>query len=211
MEFMKDIPDKYYELAIVDPPYGSCKNEEWDKKKTGRFGGRFKKYKIKRTRDSTDKKHGDIIKHWDIAPDNKYFEELFRISKNQLIFGGNYFGLPPNRHFIIWDKGLPEKFSMGMCEYIWSSLNNNPKIYKQAPQDSQRFHPTQKPVELYLWILKNYAKKNDKIFDSHVGSGGLRIACDELQYDFEGCELDKDYWEAQENRYKKYKQQLNLF
>lgn len=192
MEFMKNVPDKYFELAIVDPPYGlgaSVVNSS----------GRFKRY---------HNKNGN----WDIeTPNDEYWDELFRVSKNQIVWGGNYFGLPPNRCFIIWDKQQPEGISFAMAEYAWTSFDKVAQICKARPQGQvQRFHPTQKPASLYLWLLNNYAKQGDKIFDSHVGSGSSRIACDKLGFYFEGCELDPDYWKSQEKRYKEYKSQLTL-
>lgn len=192
MEFMEKVPDKYYELAIVDPPYGLGES-------VVNSGGRFKRY---------HNKNGN----WDMeVPTDEYFTELFRVSKNQIIWGGNYFALPANKCFIIWDKLQPEGISFAMAEYAWASFDKVAKICKQRTQgQEQRFHPTQKPIALYLWLLNNYAKQGDKIFDSHVGSGSSRIACDKLGYYFEGCEIDKDYWEAQEKRYKDYKSQLTL-
>lgn len=190
MEFMKDIPDKYYELAIVDPPYGININNEC-------MGGR-----------KTIKP--DKNKTWDNnIPDDNYFNELFRISKNQIIWGANYFNLWPNRYFIIWDKGeTMYGRDFAECELAWTNINRT-RIFKLSPNQLERIHPTQKPVALYKWLLTNYAKPNDKIFDSHVGSGSIRIACHELGFDFTGCELDKDYWEAQEKRYQEWLKQYN--
>jgi len=220
MNIMSKMKDKEFDLAIVDPPYGGGQTQESEeglkstrlKKSRSRFGARFDKYKIERTGGTWSKKYQDTnnIKHWDIAPDDEYFQELFRISKNQIVWGGNYFGLPPNRHFLIWRKlTISEKFSMAMCEYAWSSFNENSKIFEYQPQDSNRFHPTQKPVALYQWLLTNYAKPNDKIFDSHLGSGSSRIACYELGFDFIGVELDKNYFEAQEKRFELEKAKID--
>jgi len=194
MEFMKTVPDKYYELAIVDPPYGIGYS-----------------HRISKTKNSS------IIynpKDWDdMPPTKKYFDELIRISNNQIIWGGNYFNLPPTRCFIVWDKCQPEGLDQAMCEMAWTSFDKSAKIYKTSVQQMQRtrIHPTQKPVALYKWLLKNYAKPNDKIFDSHVGSGSIRIACHDMGFNFEGCEIDKDYWEAQEERYNTHIQQADLF
>lgn len=194
MEFMKGIPDKYYELAIVDPPYGLERyksNDGGNSKKITSFGGN--------------------TSNWNnTKPSAKYFEELFRISQNQIIWGANNFELPASEYFIIWDKGqfMP---SFARCEYAWTNRKIPAKIFEKRSQDKFRIHPTQKPVALYKWLLKNYAKPGDKIFDSHVGSGSIRIACHDMGFDFEGCEIDKDYWEAQEKRYQQHIMQGDLF
>lgn len=193
MEGMAQYPDKYFELAIVDPPYGlgdSVVNS----------GGRFKRY---------HNKNGN----WDLSiPNDEYFNELFRISKNQIIWGGNYFNLPQNKCFIIWDKMQPENISFAMCEYAWASFNNVSKIVKIRTQNQeQRFHPTQKPIKLYKWLLEKYANEGDKIIDTHLGSGSSRIAAYDMGFDFVGYELDKDYFEAQEKRFNQFKMQMKLF
>lgn len=194
MKGMSQFPDQYFELAIVDPPYGGANNKEWDDKARGRFGGNFDKYKIERTGGAWANKYGKKIKHWDIAPDDSYFAELFRVSQNQIIWGGNYFSLPPARCFVIWRKlTISESFSMAMCEYAWTSFNNNAKLFECAPQDPNRFHPTQKPLALYLWLLKNYAKPSDKILDTHAGSGTCLIAAYEKGLDYIGFEIDPNY------------------
>lgn len=213
MEYMKNIPDKFFDLAVVDPPYGDAGGESWKGKPTSRFGGRFAKYKIERTGGSWSTKYQQTnsIKHWDTAPPDEYFEELFRVSNEQIIWGGNYFGLPPNRHFLIWEKEtISEVFSMAMVEYAWSSFNTNAKLFKHKPQDSFRFHPTQKPVKLYRWLLQNYAQPGDKIFDSHLGSQSSRIAAYDMGFDFYGCELDPDYFAAGCKRFEEHKLQLKL-
>lgn len=194
MEYMKTVPDKFFSLAIVDPPYGS----EGIKRTGGTWANKID--------------GGNRIKEWDFKPQKTYFDELFRISKNQIIWGGNYFGLPPNRHYLIWKKHMPENFTVGMCEYAWSSLNENPKVF-EFPSNGQfmRFHPSQKPVQLYKWLLKNYAKEGDTIFDSHMGSGSSRIACYEGGFDFTGTEIDIDYYNAGNKRFENYKLQLKLF
>ena len=197
MEYMKTVPDKYYELAIVDPPYGidaanmvmgKGKDKQWGKKRD-----------------------------WDkVAPPPEYFAELFRVSEKQIIWGGNYFDLPLTGGWLFWDKERGKDVSFADGELAWTSFLN---VLKKAPirydgfigADASRIHPTQKPVTLYKWLLKNYAKPNDKIFDSHVGSGSSRIACYDMGFDFMGCELDPDYWKAQEERYKQHTMQGDLF
>jgi len=191
MEYMKSIPDKYFELAIVDPPYGIDINS------SGRLGG-----------------YGGKGKKWDNKiPDNEYFFQVDRISHNQIIWGANYFHMPPTRYFLIWDKEQPEGISFASHEYAWTSFDKSAKCYYQRPQnaDPDRIHPTQKPVQLYKWLLMNYAKPGDKILDTHLGSGSNRIAAYELGFDFYATEIDKDYFEAQEKRFQQYKSQLKLF
>jgi site-specific DNA-methyltransferase (adenine-specific) len=198
MEFMKDIPDNYYELAIVDPPYG-IGGDALHSNRALKGCGKLKNRAINMFQTK-----------WDIAPSDNYFTELKRISKNQIIWGGNYFNLGRARGFICWDKCQPwENFSQ--VEFAWSSFEKPAKLYKydNKRDHSRRIHPTQKPVALYKWLLTNYAKPNDKIFDSHVGSGSSRIAAYELGFHFEGCELDKDYWKAQEKRFKKEKARID--
>ena len=125
MEYMARFPDGFFDLAIVDPPYGDGGGGQWDKAKNGRFGGHFTKYKIESHKDTKNGRNSDI-RHWDTAPGENYFSELFRMSKNAIIWGGNYFGLPPNRNFIIWRKlKMSEKFSMAMAEYAWTNIPGN--------------------------------------------------------------------------------------
>ena len=193
MEFMKGLPDNAFELAIVDPPYRDENQPTKDMRKNG------------------------SMKSLQGRPNGEYFNELKRISKEQIVWGANNFQLPQFMGFIVWEKlTISEVFTMSMAEIasISSGLGTTSKIVKMAPQGTKedpRIHPTQKPVALYKWLLKNYAKPGDKIFDSHVGSGSSRIACHEMGFDFEGCEIDKDYWEAQEARYKQHISQGDLF
>lgn len=204
MEYMKTLPDKAFDLAVVDPPYGNGGSNFATSNGT-RFGGWFDRYdKDKKLRKKSN---------WDYAPSEDYFKELFRVSKNQIIWGGNYFSLPPCRCFIIWKKtNIPENFSMAMCEYAWCSFNDNAKVIELPSQNiANRFHPTQKPVALYEWIYKNYAKKGDKILDTHMGSGSSRIAAYDMGFDYVGCEIDKDYFKKEEERFKEHSAQLNLF
>jgi site-specific DNA-methyltransferase (adenine-specific) len=163
-------------------------------------GGRFKRY---------HNKNGN----WDMeVPTEEYFTELFRVSKNQIIWGGNYFSLPANKCFIIWDKLQPEEISFAMAEYAWTSFDKVAKICKQRTQgQEQRFHPTQKPIYLYDFVLKHFAHEGDKILDTHVGSGSSRIAAHKGKFDFTGFEIDAGYWNAQEKRYKNFASQLTLF
>lgn len=224
MEGMKEFPDKFFELAIVDPPYGGgCNSEaehdhltgggsDWETKKRSRFGGIFDKYNVERTGGTWAAKYDSKIKHWDIAPPPEYFAELARVSKNQIIWGGNYFDLPPTRCFIVWRKtNIPEAFSMAMCEYAWTSLNQNAKIFEGNSQDKDRFHPTQKPVALYSWCLNQFAKPGDKILDTHAGSASSLIACHKGGYEYIGFEIDEGYFAKANERLNAEKAQVSMF
>jgi site-specific DNA-methyltransferase (adenine-specific) len=180
MELMSRYPDNYFDLAIVDPPYG---HNALDGSRTK------KKYGINRG------------ENWDCyRPDKEYFNELQRVSKNQIVWGGNYFisDLVDTKCFIIWDKKIAEGMNnYAMCEMAWTSFNGRPaKIYRKIASQENRIHPTQKPVKLYEWLLMNYAKEGDKILDTHLGSGSIAIACHNLGFELTACELDKDYYEA---------------
>lgn len=190
---MARYPDKYFDLAIVDPPYGLP-----DRSKTGK--GKLANRKIQ----------GMYDKGWDIAPDPLYFEELFRVSKNQIIWGGNYFTLPPSRGFIIWDKKQPWP-NFAACEFAWNSIDGVAKMFEFDNRTGDKIHPTQKPVVLYKWLLNNYAALGNKILDTHLGSGSHRIAAYDLGFDFTAFEIDKDYYQAQEERFQKHMKQLSLF
>jgi len=192
MEFMANKPDKYYDLAIVDPPYGININANMGLKH------------------GVKKRH--IQKDWDLsAPDDFYFEELFRVSKNQIIWGGNYFYLPPSYHIISWYKLIPEGMSFSDFEMAWTSFNKANRIYKERSSYDGKIHPTQKPVQLYKWLLLNYAKPDDKILDTHGGSGSICIACHDLGFDLDWCELDAEYFEAAKKRFEIHKAQLTIF
>lgn len=193
IDYMATIPDNFFDLVIADPEYGINVTKM-------NMGGR-----------NTVKP--DKTKNWDgKIPDKVYFEELFRVSKNQIIWGGNYFGLPPNKCFFIWDKGeTMYGRDFAECEYAWSSFDKPADIIKINPNQADRFHPTQKPVKLYKWLLSKYAKPGDKIFDPNMGSQSSRIACYDMGFDYWGCELDKDYFEAGNNRFNQHIKQGVLF
>jgi len=197
LEYMRTLPDKAFELAIADPPYGGAGNEQIDHGS----GGRFQKYmrtSCERTGGTWAAKYGKVIKDWDVAPSQEFFDELERVSVNRIIWGANYFTMPPTRCFVIWKKmTISESFTMAMAEYAWTSFNSNAKVVELPPQGKQgdnRFHPTQKPVELYAWLLKHYAKEGDRIFDPMMGSQSSRIAAYKMGFDYVGCELDKEYF-----------------
>jgi site-specific DNA-methyltransferase (adenine-specific) len=196
MELMKRYPDNHFDLAVVDPPYGNNLS-----------GGRSAKNGWNNKID-WDK----CNKGWNLAiPTPEYFAELQRVSKNQIVWGGNYFPLPPSQGFLIWDKKQPQDFSLAMCEFAWSSIQSPAKMFRfSVLTERNKIHPTQKPVKLYEWLLTNYANKGDKILDTHVGSGSSRIACQKMGFDFTGYEIDEDYFEAQEKRYNEFISQLTL-
>jgi site-specific DNA-methyltransferase (adenine-specific) len=163
------------------------------------------------------------FKGWDSSiPEKEYFDELFRVSKNQIIWGGNYFDLKPTRCFLIWDK--VQRINQADCELAWTSFSSSARIFQYARGNESGFapklkdiekafaniHPTQKPLALYKWLLQNYAKQDDKILDTHLGSGSSRIAAYEMGFDFTAFELDKEYFEAQEKRYNAHIAQLKL-
>ena len=150
---------------------------------------------------------------WDVAPSEEYFKEIFRVSRNQIIWGGNYFSLPPTRCFLIWRKlTISESFTMAMAEYAWTSFNENAKVFECAPQGrpGERFHATQKPVALYKWILSRYAKPGQTIFDPYLGSGSSRIAAWDMGFDFVGCEIDKTYFDLMEKRFAEHTKQTRM-
>lgn len=196
---------------------------DYESKPRSRFGGIFDRYYI----GSPDRwdmgsevpptNTGADIRHWDIAPPQEYFDELARVSKSQIIWGGNYFNLPPTRCFLIWRKlNIPlEGFSMAPVEYAWTSFNLNAAMCEFFSSGGsgrgERFHPTQKPVDLYTWIFKHYAKPGNRILDTHLGSGSSRIAAYSLGFDFVGCEIDKTYFELEEKRFETFASQQSLF
>lgn len=197
MDVMTKYPDKYFDLAVVDPPYG-C---EIGDAKFPRVGGHTSKYK----------KCGKNILQWDVAPGEEYFQELFRVSKNQIIWGGNFFQLPITRCFLVWEKTqIPEHFSMAMVEYAWCSFNDNAKIFKMSACNPRRFHPTQKPEDLYRWIYRHYTKPGDKILDTHLGSGSSRRAAYDFNLDFVGVEIDEEYFAEQEKEFAAYTAQMRI-
>jgi site-specific DNA-methyltransferase (adenine-specific) len=195
IEGMKQYPDNYFDLAIVDPPYGI---------NAGKMTMGSGKHKFKKDKD------------WDSSiPTADYFTELFRVSKNQIIWGGNYFTqhLNPTSHWLVWDKRNPN-LSFAEGELAWVKKGNNLRIfqhYSAQVEEGGKIHPTQKPVRLYDWVLKNYAKSGDVILDTHLGSGSSRIAADKAGLSFVAFELDKQYFDAAEKRYQEYKSQLTLF
>lgn len=208
MALMARYPDKHFDLAIVDPPYG-INFGEFNRTNKDSNGNRFKANKYKNS-------------NWDESiPNSLYFNELMRISKNQIIWGGNYFPeLWSNgcKGFIFWYKGNPvENFSDG--ELAWTSFNKVAKQFEYRyygnlegkTSSSNKIHPTQKPVALYKWLLDKYAKPGDKILDTHLGSGSIAIACHDYNFDLTACELDTDYYNKAMERINNHIKQQKLF
>ena len=243
IEYMRTLPDHYFDIAVCDPPYGSANSENisggeiWrnippllSQRRTGLStsgtkgnigitppenwsrlkGGRRERYyqptasKEELGQHDTNTLRGvDETKlvppQWDVAPPEEFFDELFRVSKNQIIWGGNYFSLPPTRCFLIWRKlSIGEQFSMAMCEYAWTSFKGNAKLFECTPQrnkHSGKFHPTEKPQDLYAWIYQNFVKEGETIFDPMMGSQASRIVAHKMGIDYVGCEIDKYYFD----------------
>jgi len=200
MEFMKDKPDNYYDLAIVDPPYRD-QNEP-----------------TKEMRNASKKTNSKRFVKTEILgskPEKYYFDELFRVSKNQIIWGINNFCVSNYMGFVVWVKtNIPEKFTMSMAEiaYLSKGLATISKCYYETSnRGGVSIHPTQKPVKLYKWLLTNYGNENDKILDTHGGSMSIALACNDLHFDLDLCELDKDYFEAGKERLKTHQEQIRMF
>lgn len=209
MEWMKSVPDNYYELSIVDPPYGiMASNYERGGTQYGRSKAKCKVY---------------VKKDWDInAPSEDYFFHIERISKNQIIWGANHFisKMPYDSScWIVWDK---ENGSNGYadCELAWTSFSSAVRKFTfkwqgmlqgDMKNKQRRIHPTEKPIKLYEWLLTNYAKQGDKIFDSHFGSLSIGIACHNLGFELDACELDKEYYNSALKRLKQHQAQQTLF
>ena len=214
MDLLRRTPDKYYSLALVDPPYGI--GLDGNTTANGGIAGRRNGF--------TNKQH-HIKKGWDNErPSAEYFTELQRVSKNQIIWGGNYFAdlLPSKKGWIFWDKKITNanntNFSDG--ELAWTSFDCILRRftydwigfgYLNNPQGEKKIHPTQKPVALYKWILDKYAKQGDKILDTHLGSGSIAIACHDYGFELTACELDKEYYDKAIQRIKNHVSQLKLF
>ena len=188
---MARYPDKHFDLAIVDPPYRNQSENQPTK----------------------DMRRNGKIEVFGDKPDKTYFDELFRVSKNQIIWGANNFQLPQFKGFVVWEKGIPENFTMSMAEIasLSEELGTISKIYHcRASGQPDRIHPTQKPVALYKWLLTNYAKEGDLILDTHVGSASSLVACHDLGFDAVGFELDPDYYHASLERLQKHQKQIRF-
>jgi site-specific DNA-methyltransferase (adenine-specific) len=196
MELMSRYPDKYFDLAIVDPPYGIGHSLLSGEKRGSKF--------VRTT------KHVE----WDVLPNEKYFKELFRVSQNQIIWGGNYFldYLPSTRGMLIWDK--IQIFSGADFEFAWISFDTSAKAFRmsrvEAYGNMNKIHPTEKPIDLYKFCLEKYAKQGDKILDTHLGSGSIAIACHDYKFELTACELDPEYFEKAKQRIINHTNQQNL-
>ncbi len=214
MEGLKGLPDKFFDLAVVDPPYG-----------IGIGTMNFTKSGAVRTHGHSAAKRRDYRAkgEWDVKPSKAYFDELRRVSVNQIIWGGNYFAdmLPPSKSFIVWDKRCSDimRNDFADCEYAWCSYGVarmyrfvwNGMIQGNMRDKEDRFHPTQKPVALYRWILQNYAEQGQTILDTHVGSASSLIACEQMGFKYMGFEIDKEYYTAAARRMEKEAAQQTLF
>lgn len=194
LEFMKQIPDNYFDLVLTDPPYGI------NLAKMNMGIGNTPKASKKENRKWE-------AKEWDCAtPTNELFEEIFRISKNQIIWGGNYFDLPPHKFYILWDKQIPNGLSFADCEMAWTSYDKAPRIFRYSAyrNKSEKVHPTQKPPELFRYCIDiSKIEKHMKVFDPFMGSGTTAIACKSLGLEWCGCELEADYVEIANKRLEK--------
>ena len=199
MDLMARYKDNYFDLAIVDPPYGIA---------------RF----VNRVELSNRLCKSAKLNEWDTKPSPEYFEELFRVSKNLIIWGANNFTLPESEYFLIWDKHQTVD-NFASAEYAWTNCKKPAKVFRYSihktmsdrKSEGGKIHPTQKPVKLYEWLLMNYAKENDKILDTHLGSGSIALACHNLKFDLTACELDTEYFNAALKRLKEHQQQLTMF
>ena len=218
MEAMKQFPDNAFDLAVVDPPYGIGADNFKNGAGASKDGGKLYSTAVKmknRLNTGSGKLKNRLLNQsdcsWDSEPPQKeYFNELFRVSKNQIIWGGNYFDLPPTRGIIVWDKVQPwENFSQ--VELAWTSFDRPAALFKMCNTMPGKIHPTQKPIALYEWLFKKYAKPGDKILDTHLGSGSSRIAAYNAGLYFIGYEINELYFNLQEERYQKHTAQENLF
>lgn len=194
LEAMKSMNDNQYDLAIVDPPYGLAESGAHS-----HISGSRKLY-------------SDKMEKWDQRPDQEYFDQLLRVSKNQIIFGMNYFidKLPVSRCFIVWDttqRGL----SFSQAELAWASFPEMCKVVRISNNQPDRIHRCQKPIRLYEWILSNYAKQGDQILDTHLGSGSIAIACHNMRFDLDAFEINSEYYQAAQDRLQDHQNQLQLF
>ena len=199
MDLMAKYDDNHFDLAIVDPPYGLGNRLV--------SGGQSKGW-ANRVNSDADK--------WDIKPRKEYFDELFRVAKNQIIWGGNHFNLKESRGIISWDKVKDHDRNSSHWEYAWTSFDVIARMFRFCNNGGfiakeKKIHPTQKPVKLYEWLLMNYAKEGDNILDTHLGSGSIAIACHNYGFDLAGCEIDKEYYDQTMIRYNNHIAQQNLF
>lgn len=192
LQALKGYGDNHFKIAIVDPPYGI--GEKFKGGKTGKMN------------------FNEVVeKDWDKVPTMEYWKELMRVSENQIVWGGNYFPLPPSRCFIVWDKKISEDFTLAMAELAWTSFDKLAKIVRLPTPKNGKIHPTQKPVKLYKWLLHNYTSEGDLILDTHLGSGSIAIACHQMKRKLIAYEIDAEYYEKACNRFKEQTAQQALW
>jgi len=211
LEYMKQCKDKQFSLLFTDPPYGDTGTGEYTNRETGRFGPMFEKYHAHlkpgvnhASGGNAFAKYGDECSHWDVAPSKEWWNEAWRIAEHIWVWGGNYFDLPPSRNFIIWLKPVPENFSLAQMEYCWVSTSGNARIIQARSQDKFRFHPTQKPLSVFqkpLQWMKKHIDPEKGMIDPFMGSGTSRIAAWEEGINYIGIELNKVYFDKQEERF----------
>lgn len=208
MELMKEFPDGHFDLAIVDPPYGIG----WDRENKGMAETSSKKWK----QPTVANRYAQ--KDWDKNPPTiEYFNELMRVSRKQIIWGGNYFFLPPSGGWVVWVKGTAEGMSLSDAELAWTNAANNVKLVERLwagfrkCEEGQRIHPTQKPMALYQWLLETYAEPGQRILDTHLGSGSHAIACHYFGAHLTASEIDPDYFREASARIKRETAQQTLF
>ena len=196
LEYLKSCKDGEFDLAIVDPPYGINVNVSMGRRK-GNVKSDYHKFA-----------GGD-----ESIPSAEYFKELLRVSKNQIVWGGNYMTehLDPSPCWLLWDKGFSEDVTFAQFEMAWTSFKTSAKKFDKSPNQLNRIHPTQKPTDLYKWLLSRYGKEGDRILDTHLGSGSIAIACHDLKFDLVGLELDEKYFNKATKRLKEHQSQLSLF
>jgi len=212
MDIMRDMPDKAFDLAIVDPPYGLGFDKENPAMSAGlRTDGTQRVMRTWRTPKPKNYKNGN----WDVRPPEGYFGELFRVSRYAIVWGGNHFDLPLSGGWIVWDKQVSMP-SLSKAELAWTNCSNHIELFSflwagyRKGEPCSRIHPTQKPIALYKWLLSKYAKSGWKILDTHGGSGSSVVACLELGFSITWIEKDKDYFNAAFERIEKTYQQLSM-
>ena len=192
LQALKSYGDNHFDIAIVDPPYG--------------IGDKFKGGKTGKMN------FNEVVeKDWDKVPPMEYWQELMRVSKNQIVWGGNYFPLPPTRCFIVWDKQISEDFTLAMAELAWTSFDKLAKIFKMPTPKDGKIHPTQKSIQLYKWLLHNYTSEGDLILDTHLGSGSIAIACHQMKRKLIGYEIDAEYYQKACKRFEEQTRQTALW
>lgn len=224
MDYLPEFPDNYFELAIVDPPYGinapnmamgTNKSRKGDGYPSESTAQRFRNWRLRGAGKLKNRAISNMSCEWDCHPPGKeYFDQLFRVSKNQIIWGGNYFDLPPTRGILVWDK-LQQWENFSQVEIAWTSFDKPAAIFRFSntggANQERKIHPTQKPVQIYDWLLSKFAKQGDKILDTHVGSASSLVSCYKNGFDYVGIEKDPYNYELAKKRLDDFKSQITLF